>query len=295
MISDVESVRYTIGILHPGAMGISVAESLIAAGNEVMWCSDGRSPESKERARTVADLVDTGWLNGLVNRSKLIISVVPPAAALDVAFEVSSLGYRGLYLDANAISPETARLVAREVESSGAQYIDGGIIGPPAAKEGSTRLYISGDGANTVSDRLNGGLLETIALEGDATAASSLKMAYAGWTKGSAALLAGVITLAESNGVFKYLAKEWDLSQPMLNARSDALGPSVAKAWRFAGEMEEIAKTFAEAGLPAGFHLAAAELYQQLETYKDDSNAPGGKKLALALQEIISNSRKNMK
>ena len=285
---DVESNKYTVGILHPGMMGISVAASFIEAGNEVLWASDDRSQESKNRAKSLNGFEDTGWLNGLVNRSKLIISVVPPHAAKDVAFDVSSLGYRGIYIDANAISPDTAGQVAQEIESSGATYVDGGIIGPPADKYGSTRLYLSGDDAAYVASKLNGGALEVVPLSGsNLMSASALKMAYAGWTKGTNALLIGLMTLAKKQGVLTELFDEWDKSQPGLLQKVDSLGASVSKAWRFSGEMEEIADTFEHAELPDGFHRAAAEIYSNLGIFKDSTSPPAREDLALELIRIL--------
>lgn len=292
---DVESNKYTVGILHPGMMGISVAASFIQAGNEVLWASDDRSIESKNRAKSLDSFEDTGWLNGLVNRSKLIISVVPPHAAKDVAFDVSSLGFRGIYIDANAISPDTAQQVANEVKSSGATYIDGGIIGPPAETSGSTRLYLSGDEAIFAARKLNGGPLEVIPLSGNnLMSASTLKMAYAGWTKGTNALLIGLITLAQQQGVLTQLFEEWDKSQPALRQKVDSLGSSVSKAWRFSGEMEEIANTFEQAHLPDGFHRAAADIYRNLAVFKDSASPPAREELALELIRILQLERKDL-
>ena len=292
---DVESNKYTVGILHPGMMGISVAASFIQAGNEVLWASDDRSIESKSRAKSLDSFEDTGWLNGLVNRSKLIISVVPPHAAKDVAFDVSSLGFRGIYIDANAISPNTAQQVADEIESSGATYIDGGIIGPPAETPGSTRLYLSGDEAIFAAGKLNGGPLEVIPLSGNnLMSASTLKMAYAGWTKGTNALLIGLITLAQQHGVLTQLFEEWDKSQPALRQKVDSLSSSVSKAWRFSGEMEEIADTFEQAHLPDGFHRAAADIYRNLAVFKDSTSPPAREELALELIRILQLERKEL-
>jgi 3-hydroxyisobutyrate dehydrogenase-like beta-hydroxyacid dehydrogenase len=292
---DVESNKYTVGILHPGMMGISVAASFIQAGNEVLWASDDRSIESKNRAKSLDSFEDTGWLNGLVNRSKLIISVVPPHAAKDVAFDVSSLGFRGIYIDANAISPNTAQQVADEIESSGATYIDGGIIGPPAETSGSTRLYLSGDEAIFAAGKLNGGPLEVIPLSGNnLMSASTLKMAYAGWTKGTNALLIGLITLAQQHGVLTQLFEEWDKSQPALRQKVDSLSSSVSKAWRFSGEMEEIADTFEQAHLPDGFHRAAADIYRNLAVFKDSTSPPAREELALELIRILQLERKEL-
>jgi 3-hydroxyisobutyrate dehydrogenase-like beta-hydroxyacid dehydrogenase len=258
----------TIGLLHPGAMGSAV------------WASEDRSAASEARA-SADGLEDLTWLNGVVNQSELILSICPPAAAEEVASEVAGLGYRGIYADCNAVAPATARAVAAIVEASGATYVDGGIIGGPPRREQTTRLYLSGDGAAKAKSLLGEGPLEVIPIEGGPGAASALKMAYAAWTKGTSALLADIHALALAEGIHGDLVREWSRSQPELLARSDrGLPAAAAKAWRFVGEMEEIAKTFADSGLPDGFHLSAAEVYRRLERFKDDPDAPGGAELA---------------
>jgi Domain of unknown function (DUF1932) len=100
--------------------------------------------------------------------------------------------------------------------------------------------------------------------------ASAVKMAYASWTKGSAALLLAVCAMASAEGVEDALVREWKISQPELSARAESAAKSNAKkAWRFIGEMEEIAATFAAAGLPDAFHQGAAEIYRRMEVYKE--------------------------
>ena len=121
-------------------------------------------------------------------------------------------------------------------------------------------------------------------LPGAVGAASALKMAYAAWTKGTSALLLAVRALAIREGVDDALRAEWDRSQPGLGARSEAaLAGNVRKAWRFVGEMEEIAATFAAAGLPPGFHEACAALYDRLGSYKDAPATPPMAEAAAAL------------
>src|SRR6185503_12624732 len=117
----------TIGLLHPGEMGAAVGKCLAGAGHRVLWVAEGRSAATKERAEA-AGLTGVPFTE-MVTRSDVIVSVCPPHAALDMARQVA--GFRGLYLDANAISPATAGEVAAIVEAGGADFADGGIIGPP--------------------------------------------------------------------------------------------------------------------------------------------------------------------
>ncbi len=148
--------------------------------------------------------------------------------------------------------------------------MDGGVVGPPAHQPGTTRLYLSGVGAADVARRWKGSLLDARVVGDQPGAASALKMCYAAWTKGSAALLLATLTVATVEGVDADLTSEWDISQPDLPTRAArAAHASASKAWRFAGEMDEIAATFRDAGLPSGFHDAAAEVYGRLADFKD--------------------------
>lgn len=271
-----------IAVLHPGEMGVSVARALVRAGQEVGWLSAQRSEATIARARglnaftTMAEIVE--WAQG-------IVSVCPPHAAVEQARAVMTAGYRGIYVDANAVAPKTAQQISEIV---GPQYVDGGIIGPPADVAGSTRLYLSGgQPANVASwfdSGFSDGLLETMVLGEDVTQASALKMAYAAYTKGSSALLLAVNALAHATGVQHALQKEWDISQPGLVKRSQATARGTSrKAWRFIGEMEEIADTFATAGLPNSFHLAAADIYARMAPLKNEPPA----ELERVLQSLI--------
>jgi 3-hydroxyisobutyrate dehydrogenase-like beta-hydroxyacid dehydrogenase len=258
-----------IGLLHPGDMGSTVGAAAKAGGARVLWMSEGRSPATRKRAES-GGLEDAGTLGQLVKASDVILSVCPPHAALDVARAVAAQRFAGLYVDGNAVSPATAREIGSVVEAGGAAFVDGGIVGPPAQNRGTTRLYLSGKDAVRLVPLFAAGPLQAIVVDGPAGAASALKMAYASYTKGSAALLMAIRALATAEGIDDALLAEWQRSQPDLAARSEsAAGRNAKKAWRFVGEMEEIAATFADAGLPDGFHQAAAEIYRRMSGYKD--------------------------
>ena len=252
----------TIGLLHPGEMGAAVGQCLAEAGHTVLWASQGRGPRTAERA-AAAGLEDAGNAAVLARRADIVVSVCPPHAAIEVARSLP--GLRSPYLDANAIAPGTARQVAQIVRAAGGTYVDGGIIGPPPDQAGSTRLYLSGsaEAATQAVARLFAGTrLEPRIAGGGDCSASAIKMAYAAWTKGSAAVLLAVCALAEAEGVTDDLVAEWQLSQPGLQDRAaSAERSAAAKGWRWEAEMREIAATMAAAGLPDGFHLAAAEMY----------------------------------
>jgi 3-hydroxyisobutyrate dehydrogenase-like beta-hydroxyacid dehydrogenase len=258
MTNDRASV---IGLLHPGEMGAAVGRCLTQAGHEVLWASEGRGPDTAARARD-AGLTDVRTARQLAAQAEIILSVCPPHAALDTAWAVH--GFTGLYVDANAIAPGTAREVAQLIAGSGGRYVDGGIIGSPPVTPGTSRLYLSGPDAPRVQALFAGTALEPRIATGSATAASAVKMAYASWTKGSSALLLTARALAQAEGVQDDLLAEWAISQPQLPSQVErAARAAVTKGWRWVGEMEEIAQTMAGAGLPDGFHQAAAEVYRR--------------------------------
>ena len=264
----------TIGILHPGDMGSVVGACAVAAGARVLWASEGRSAGSRERA-AAAGLEDARTVAAVVAASDVVVSVCPPHAAIDVARDVAGRRFAGLYVDGNAVAPATAREIGAIVEAGGATFVDGGLIGPPPRNAGSTRLYLSGREAKRAAALFESSALEAIAIGDGPGAASALKMTYAAYTKGSSALLIAIRALAASEGVDDALLAEWRRSQPDLPKRSEAAARDNArKAWRFVGEMEEIAAAFAAAGLPGGFHEAAAEIYARLADYKDAAAPP---------------------
>lgn len=252
-----------VGILHPGDMGVTVGLCLQQSGHEVAWLSSGRSEATQVRAKAFTDFDD---LAKLCTHVDVIISVCPPDAAFSVAQQVHQAHFTGTFVDANAVAPATAEKIAGFF---GSRYVDGGIIGPPARQQGSTRLYLCGGRASEIAAMFDGANLQAIVMQGNTSAASALKMAYAAYTKGSSALLLAVNGLAEAAGVTATLQQEWQRSQPGLAERSEKTALATSrKAWRFAGEMREIASTFEAYGLPGQFHAGAAELYELMAQLK---------------------------
>lgn len=234
-----------VGLLHPGEMGASVGHVLQANGHEVVWASEGRSDATRARAQGFRDAVTVGELCA---QADLILSICPPHAALGVARAVA--GFGGVYVDANAISP----MRAREIAEFQSRFVDGGIVGGPPDDPGTT-LYLSGDESEAVAALFRGTNLEPRIVSD----ASAIKMAYAAWTKGSAALVLAIDGVARHFGV----ADEWARAAPELAERLPrAEAAKAAKGWRWVAEMEEIADTFGAAGQPQGFHRAAAEVYE---------------------------------
>jgi 3-hydroxyisobutyrate dehydrogenase-like beta-hydroxyacid dehydrogenase len=271
-------------MLHPGEMGAAVGACLVSAGHRVLWASAGRSAATRERARA-AGLEDVVTLARALDEAEFVFSVCPPHGALDLAAEVAELGFDGLYVDANAVSPDTAREVGARVESAHARFVDGGILGPAPLVAGTTQLYLSGPKAKDVAALFNGTLVATSVLDGPVGAASALKVCYAAWNKGSIALLTGVRALAQHEGVDDALMAAWQRNVPEIAKRSEVVTTQARKAWRWIGEMDEIAGSFESAGLPGGFHHAAADIYGRLEAFKDAAKPPAMKAILNAVAD----------
>lgn len=260
----------TVGFLHPGQMGVTLAANATTNGRR-LWAGAGRSPATVARAAE-AGLDDAGDLGQLCQQCDLIVSICPPGAAEEVAEQVAANDFAGTYLDANAISPQTSSRIGARF---GSRYVDGGVIGPPALEPGTTRLYLAGPAAPALAGLWTGSALDARVLteSTEGAKASALKMAYAGWTKGSTALLLTINALASRQGVLDHLREEWDLSQPGLGQRSSRSAAGAGpKAWRWAAEMAEIADTLAAVDLPDGFHRAAEAAYDRLADLKDSAD-----------------------
>ncbi len=260
--------KQTIALLHPGDMGSALGACLVGNGHQVVWASAGRSAGTRARA-AAAGLKDMVSLARAVGAADIVLAVCPPHAALDLAEEVAALAFEGLYVDANAIAPDTTREVGALVEAAQARFVDGGIIGPPPSKAGLARLYLAGPQAAEVAALFAGSFTDARVVKGPVGAASALKVAYAAWNKGSIAMLAAIRTFAQVEGVDAELLAEWAISQPELAKRSESITVQSRKAWRWIAEMEEIGASFETDGLPPGFFEAAAELYRRLEQFKD--------------------------
>jgi 3-hydroxyisobutyrate dehydrogenase-like beta-hydroxyacid dehydrogenase len=263
-----------IGFLHPGAMGISVAVTAQNAGRTPYWVSEGRSPDTCERAEK-HNLVETRTIKELCDRCSVIISVCPPHAATEVADKVLACSFKGSYVDVNAISPQRVKRIGQSMNDGGVEFVDGGIIGGPAWKPETTWLYLSGRTADQVAECFAGGPLAAEVIGDTIGKASALKMCFAANTKGTTALLCAIVAAAEEMGVRKELERQWSRHGSEFARNTLALIRGVtAKAWRFSGEMEEIASTLEAAGLPGGFHLAARDIYQRIAKFKDSGPKP---------------------
>jgi 3-hydroxyisobutyrate dehydrogenase-like beta-hydroxyacid dehydrogenase len=273
----------TIALLHPGEMGAAIGACLAGRGHRVAWASVNRSAATRSRA-SASGLEDRGTLERALDGAGFVLAVCPPHGAIALAREVAGKGFRGIFVDCNAIAPATSREVGGIVEAAGARFVDGGIIGPPPTQSGRSRLFLAGGPSRDVAALFTDTNMEARVLDAPAGAASALKACYAAWTKGATALLAAIRALARHEGVDAALLEEWQRSQPELPKRSEAVTAQARKAWRWIAEMEEIAASFESAGLPDGFHLAAADLYRRLEQFKDAGAPPSLDQVIAALR-----------
>ncbi|MGI9535652.1 MAG: DUF1932 domain-containing protein [Desulfocapsaceae bacterium] len=279
-------VVQNIGFLHPGEMGISLAATARNSGHKTYWVSHQRSPQTRLRAEKQG-LVEVQRLSELCEHCSVIVSVCPPHAALEVAAQVRNCSYKGLYVEVNAISPQHVQQIEQLMSDVGIDFVDGGIIGPPAWSSQTTWLYLSGPSAGQASSCFSGGPLEVEVIGSEIGKASALKMCFAANTKGTTALLCAIMAAAERMGVREELEHQWSRNgSDFSRSTVSRIRKVTAKAWRFSGEMKEISSTFEAAGLPEGFHLAASDIYQRIAGFKDAGEPPSIEEVLDALLSV---------
>jgi 3-hydroxyisobutyrate dehydrogenase-like beta-hydroxyacid dehydrogenase len=253
-----------VGVLHPGRMGAAIGSALKARAGAVIWAAAGRSRATGKRAE-IADLVGVPDVAELARRSDVIISVCPPHAARDVAEQIAAAGprHRPLVVDANAVAPATVREIGDLLGPD--RVVDGAIIGPPAWEPGRTLLWLSGRAADAVAELFTGSPFEARVLGDELGTASGLTACFALQSKALPAIWLTMGVAARAYGVEDALRAELARDGVDLAARLDETGRRAqAKAWRWAGEMDEAGDAMAELGLPDGFSRAAAEIYRRL-------------------------------
>jgi 3-hydroxyisobutyrate dehydrogenase-like beta-hydroxyacid dehydrogenase len=261
----------TVGLLHPGAMGAAVGGQAVAAGARVYWLPEGRSEESRRRAERAG--LTGAATDDVLRECDVVLSVCPPANAEEVAGRVAAAGFAGVYVGANAISPERSERIGRLLPTT----VDGGIVGGPPSRPGTTRLYLSGPEAAVghVIRLFRGTMLETVALAGPVGRASAVKLAFASYNKATYVLAAQSHALAGAYGVgaqFAELAATALPGTPL--AEPDRLPGAAAKAWRWEPEFGEMAAALVAAGLRPELIEAAARTLARWRRHKDDDTAP---------------------
>ena len=260
-----------IGLLHPGNMGAAIGAQLVAAGHRVYWCPAGRSGHSTARARE-AGLHTVGSLAEMLAGSEVVFSICPPANAEQLANEIADHGFKGVFVDANAINPDRMNRIADRVRAAGARVVDGAIIGPPPTAERHARVYLSGPPAevDAVHQLLAGGQAEPRRVDSRIGSASALKMAYGSFQKASRALAAVSHALADDYGVAEHLMAEAVALGRNALADREYASSAAARAWRWEPEMMEAADSFRAAGLPDALAIGAAETFHRWAADKDD-------------------------
>ena len=281
----------TVAILSPGDMGHAVGRALGEHGLDVITCLRGRSQRTRSLARE-GNIRDLPSLEDLVSQADLVLSILVPAEAVSVARQVAdalrATGAETPFADCNAISPKTTQSMDAIITSAGGLYIDGGIIGGPPGRGAPPRFYVSGQYAGMMSE-LDGKGIDVRPL-GDAIGrASGIKMCYAAMTKGTSALYVAQLTAAEAMGLSEELADELRSSQPEVYRRMESSIPGLpANAFRWIGEMEEIASAFEQVGVTSHFHKGAAEVFRLLSETPFARESPEAVDRGRTLSETIS-------
>lgn len=279
-----------VGLLSPGDMGHVVGKVLIQHGMRVVTCLQGRSERTRTLARQ-AGIVDVPTYEQLVSEIDLFLSILVPEEAVNttrvIAQAMRNAGASILYADCNAVAPRTAREMADIVSDAGSRFVDAGIIGPPPHKAGTTRFYASGPEVDTFAELRNYGL-DVRPLGPEIGKASGIKMCYAALTKGITALTTGLLTTAHSMGLYEPLIQEFQQSQSdRYRAMERQIPTMTTKAYRWVGEMEEIAQTFADAGLTPKFHQGAAAMYRLVASTDLAAETPETRDRDRTLAQVI--------
>ena len=274
----------TVAIIAPGNMGSGVAQRLTENKVKVLTSLNGRSEASAKRARAAGM---TAVFDPQLTEADFLLSIVPPGDALGLAKRLAPIltaaNKKPVYIDCNAVSPNTMLEIADEIGETGAPFVAAGIIGPPP-KPGvnRTKIYASGPAAPLFA-KLNDYGLMVRALDGPLTAASALKMSYAGITKGFTALGAAMMLAATRGGSAEALKAELADSRPDLLAYLNNQVPAMySKAYRWVAEMEEISEFVGKDKPENEMMMAAARLYERIA-----ADYEGGKKEVGAMDKFI--------
>jgi 3-hydroxyisobutyrate dehydrogenase-like beta-hydroxyacid dehydrogenase len=255
-----------VAVIAPGMMGAAVGARLVEHGLNVLTSLQGRSAETAKRANAAGM---TAAPDEEIAAADFILSIIPPGDAVTLAQRLApalqASNAKPIYVDCNAVSPPTAERVAASIAPTGCPFVDAGIIGsPPKPKEAGPRIYASGKEAPRFATLKQYGL-DIRVLDGPLTAASALKMSYAGITKGTQALGAVMMLAATRGGTADALLAELELSQPhMLGFLHRSLSIMPPKAYRWIAEMHEIADFVGEDPAAHELYTGAAHFYEEI-------------------------------
>jgi 3-hydroxyisobutyrate dehydrogenase-like beta-hydroxyacid dehydrogenase len=286
-------VKTTVAIVAMGEMGAGVAQALVESGARVITSLDGRSQASAGRAAKAGVEVADGD-GALVAQADFVFSIVPPARAAELAErllpQVRAAKRKPVFVECNAVAPATVKQIAAPFQVEGLPFVDAGIIGPPPASgRPAPRFYASGEAVSRLEELRKFGM-DVRPLSSQIGDASALKMAYGGINKGLQALGAAMILGAVRNGVSQALWQEMQESQPaVLQLLTRALPNMYAKAYRWIGEMEEIAKFLQPETGGSEMLSGAAQLYQDIA--RDYAGGADKKRIALLTEFLEQSAR----
>ena len=256
----------TIAILSPGSMGSAVGKVLRESGYDLVTNLDGRSERTRALAEEAGFRAVSG-IDSIVEEADLVMSILVPSEAISVAREAAAAmkrtGASPAYADCNAVSPDTARELGGIIEAAGGRFIDAGIIGGPPGSGSPPRFYASGPHEAVIGELDGKGIIVPL-LGGDVGRASAIKMCYASLTKGVSALQTAALVAAYRLGLSSELEEEMSSSQANVLAQMQSVIGLPGKAFRWVGEMEEIAATFESVGVTGNFHHGAAEIFRMV-------------------------------
>ncbi|MFD5557831.1 DUF1932 domain-containing protein [Streptomyces sp. NPDC127068] len=260
----------TVGILHPGSMGAAIAACAATNAAAVLWCKTGRSTASAARAARFG-LTPVTELAELLDRSDIVISLCPPAAAEDLARDVAVHHFAGVYVEANAINPVRMQRIAALLAPA-ATVVDGGVVGSPPVGGKTPTLYLSGpaDATACIKALFADTAAQTSVLGTEVGKASALKLSYASFQKTSRVLVALAVGMARAHGVDQELIEVASRRTDSYLSEPQYVAKTAARAWRWGPELEEAADALAAAGLPPEMLHAAASTLERWNDAKDN-------------------------
>lgn len=271
-----QSKSVTVGILSPGEMGSAIGRDMVRNGIRVISSLDDRSDRTKLLSKNV-NIEDVGSYYEVVNQSDIILSIVVPSEAKNVGNIISETlrnsTHKIIYVDCNAISPDSVKSISEMIVETGSIFVDAGIIGPPPNNNDIPRLYVSGPDLDLIMD-LDGNGIKVVPIGEMIGSASGMKMCYAGITKGTSALYLASLMVSNLFGISDELITELEYSQKSVFSRIQNMNKIPTTAERFSGEMLEIAHTFSSIGMTSGFHFGAADVYRLIASTDLSSETP---------------------